>query len=73
MCVCLCVCGMQHLYKNAFYYINCKKYQRAVEWIGFVCTTTSKTSYNITNGAKLGDATVARAPPLLHPPRKFIV
>ena len=27
----------------------------------------------IINGAKLGDATVARAPPLLSPPRKFIV
>ena len=27
----------------------------------------------IINGAKLGDATVARAPPLLLPPRKFIV
>ena len=29
---------------------------------GFIC-----------NGAKLGDATVARAPPLLCPPRNFIV
>ena len=29
--------------------------------------------YMILNGAKLGDATVARAPPLLRPPRKFIV
>ena len=28
---------------------------------------------NISNGAKLGDATVARAPPLLRPPRKFVV
>ena len=29
--------------------------------------------WGITNGAKLGDATVARAPPLLCNPRNFIV
>ena len=33
---------MWHLYKNTFYYINCKKYQRAVKLASLILCTASK-------------------------------
>ena len=44
------------------------KYFKINNTILFSTTMKSK----IYNGAKLGDATVARAPPLLCPPQNFI-
>ena len=58
-----------HFYSRGFFFISTVQYL----YIYFPKKMSKHKNLSILNGAKLGDATVARATPLLCPPQNFMV